>query len=300
MDVSKKGFLKKDYDIFYIKDKKSYEFTYHFHDFHKVVIFLKGVVHYIVEGRGYKLEPFDVLIVRNNEIHKPEIDSDFIYERIVIWIKDVNLIQEEENIDLLECFKSREGAMLNLLRFGDEMPQGLHFIIEEIKRTFKKDDVYGKTLMRKALFIQLMVYINERFLAETDTNSIKKYASYDQTIQKAIAYINANLKNELKVETIAESLYMSKYHLMRKFKKDTGYTMHSYILKKRLIYSKELMRKGKSAYNASVEAGFGDYSTFVRSYKRLFNELPSKLKNKNRFEGSRFSFEHSNKEELDI
>lgn len=278
MDISKKGFLKKDFDIFYINDRKSYEFEYHFHEFHKIIIFLRGKVNYIVDGRAHNLEPFDILFVRNNEVHKPEIDPNFQYERIVIWINDTNIIKEDGDVNLLECFELKDSTMLNQIRLGDDLPENFRFVIAELKNTFKREDSFGQKSLRRVLFIQLMIYINRKIISETDSNSIKKYASCDKTIQKAIDYITANIKNELKVENIAEILFVSKYHLMRKFKLCTGFTLHSFILKKRLIHSRELMKNGRSAYSASVESGFTDYSTFIRGYKKVFKELPSKFK----------------------
>lgn len=61
---------------------------------------------------------------------------------------------------------------------------------------------------------------------------------------------------------------------MRLFKQETGFTIGSYISKKRLLLGRELILSGTSAAQAAYECGFKDYSTFQRAYKALFNESP--------------------------
>ena len=47
---------------------------------------LGGKVTYVVEGVTYFLQPWDVLLVQHNMIHRPIIDPTLPYERIVVWL----------------------------------------------------------------------------------------------------------------------------------------------------------------------------------------------------------------------
>ena len=274
MEASKKGFLKSDFEIFYLNDCKSFEFDFHFHDFHKLIIFFNGKVNYVIEGKGYKLRPFDVLLVRNNEIHKPEIDSSVPYERIVIWMKHGKVLEESENEDLLECFKERNDRMINLLRLGEKAPDDIRYVLDEIKRTIMQKG-YASNSLKKLMAMQLMIYISRELKKHSLEQASLNHADFDRTMAGIIDHINTNLTKALRIDEISENFYISKYHLMRKFKKCTGYTIHQYILKKRLIRAKDMIKKGKLAAAVSFEVGFGDYSSFVRAYKKMFNELPS-------------------------
>ena len=40
--TEKTGYLNEDFRLFHIKDQTKKEFAYHYHDFHKVVIFISG------------------------------------------------------------------------------------------------------------------------------------------------------------------------------------------------------------------------------------------------------------------
>jgi AraC-like DNA-binding protein len=63
---------------------------------------------------------------------------------------------------------------------------------------------------------------------------------------------------------------------MRKFKQQTGYTVHNYILQKRLIAATALIKEGKSVTQVCLECGFGDYSNFIRSFKQVYGVSPKK------------------------
>jgi AraC-like DNA-binding protein len=97
---------------------------------------------------------------------------------------------------------------------------------------------------------------------------------YDENIGVILDYINENISEELSIDNLANKFYLSKYYLMHKFKKQTGYTVHNYILQKRLIMSNSLIKSGKSITQVCAECGFCDYSTFFRAFKKMFGVSP--------------------------
>ena len=83
----KSGYLYQDFHVFHITDKSDKEYGYHYHEFNKIIIFLSGNVTYHIEGKSYRLKPWDVLLVNNHDVHKPEIDANATYDRIIIWVE---------------------------------------------------------------------------------------------------------------------------------------------------------------------------------------------------------------------
>ena len=61
--TEKTGYLNEEFRLFHIKDQTSREFSWHYHDFHKVVVFLSGKASYHIEGKTYQLKPWDILLV---------------------------------------------------------------------------------------------------------------------------------------------------------------------------------------------------------------------------------------------
>ena len=62
-DADKRGYLLEEYRLFHLKETRARRFSYHYHEFDKVVVFLSGQVTYTVEGRAYFLSPGDLLLV---------------------------------------------------------------------------------------------------------------------------------------------------------------------------------------------------------------------------------------------
>ena len=52
------------------------------------MILIKGNVTYHIDGRSYRLEPYDIVFVHAGEVHRPQIEEDCEYERIIIYISD--------------------------------------------------------------------------------------------------------------------------------------------------------------------------------------------------------------------
>ena len=61
---------------------------------------------------------------------------------------------------------------------------------------------------------------------------------------------------------------------MHLFKEETGYTLYNYILKKRVMKASDLLKSGMLAGEVCAQCGFGDYSSFVRAFKKEFQLSP--------------------------
>lgn len=99
-NLEKTGYLKEDFRLFHINDQTKKDFSYHYHDFHKIIVFISGKVTYHIEGKAYHLKPRDILLVSQGAIHKPEVDPSVSYERYIFWIRDDLSCQE-----LNTCFQ---------------------------------------------------------------------------------------------------------------------------------------------------------------------------------------------------
>lgn len=267
----KQGYLTREFKIFHIKDKTDKTFDFHYHDFYKIIVFIKGDVVYSIEGKNYELRPMDIVLVGKNEIHKPIINPEVEYERIVLYLSQSFLIKEPV---LLEAFNAEKASHTNVMRVSD-----LDFsrLKDELEASFKHmnagefaGELKGKTGLYKALLILNESVHNNGLLFEGRV-------SYDKRILEVCDYINSHIKEDLSVEALCSKFYISKYYFMHKFKEYTGVTVHSYILEKRILYVSKLVDAGAKVTVACADAGFKDYSTYLRARKRLASRLVNSL-----------------------
>lgn len=277
LNESKRGYLKSDFAFFHLKDMKNMQFEYHYHDFNKIIVFISGSVTYLIEGKAYRLKPWDILFVSSNEVHKPIIDPTTLYERMVIWVNPGFLEKHSDECSLFTCFSLTVEKNSNLLRLENTQLNDVKFTLSKLDEAYRSSG-FGSAILKNSLFLQLLVTLTRERLGTGvghETNDI----IIDESIQKLLDYINGNMNKDLSIDALAARFYLNRYHLMHKFKQQTGYSIHSYILQKRLIRADTLIRAGIPASQACEQSGFNDYSSFVRAYKKMFGLSPkSRLK----------------------
>ena len=268
----KKGYLNSEFRLFHLTDQETREVNYPYHDFDKITIFIKGHVIYTIEGKSYELSPYDIVLVRHNDIHRLVVDNSQIYERIIVYISP-NFMNayKTDSYDLSYCFQKAEEEHSNVLRIPSLKNSSLFQSITRLEKSFS-DDGYASDLYRQVLFLEFMIHLNraarKNRLEFIDTDNC------NTKILDILQYINENLNHDLNIDILSDHFYISKYYMMRLFKQETGYTLGHYISQKRLLLAKELILTGVSGTQACFDCGFKDYSTFSRAYKKFFHESP--------------------------
>lgn len=85
-----------------------------------------------------------------------------------------------------------------------------------------------------------------------------------------------------KLEDMAEAAFMSKYHLIRSFRRETGLTPHQFQLQNRVRKGQRLLAGPATVAEAAAAAGFCDQSHFDRQFKRLVGLTPADYRRRRR------------------
>lgn len=269
----KRGYLDSDFRLFHLSDVTKEDIEFHYHDFDKVIILIRGNVDYIIEGKSYHLSPYDIVLVNHHDIHRPVIDPAAPYERIIVYLSPSFITSyRTEDYDLNRCFAQAKEKNSDVLRVRSMEKSHLYQIIRNLEAACFHTG-YANDLYCKALFLEFMIHLNRAAL-----ESHLEYVSTgtgNQKILKIMEYIHENLTSDLTVDKLARTFYLSKYHMMRIFKQETGYTITSYINEKRLLLAREMLRRGLPVTRICYDCGFRNYSAFLRAYKKLFEESPA-------------------------
>ena len=75
-------------------------------------------------------------------------------------------------------------------------------------------------------------------------------------------------------DELAARFFMSKYYMMHKFKQHTNTSLHQYVLVKRILLAKGMLRDGIAAGEVATRCGFADYSCFYRAFRKIVNLSP--------------------------
>lgn len=97
-------------------------------------------------------------------------------------------------------------------------------------------------------------------------------------IKKCISFINEHLEDKLTVKLLAEICGISSDYLSQIFKREMDDNLSSYILTRKLEYSKELIAKGISNKEICETLKFSSPSYFVTAFKNKYHMTPTEFK----------------------
>lgn len=276
-EVGKRGYLLEDYRLFHLRDSSGAQLDYHYHAFDKLVLQLSGRVTYHIEGKSYLLQPMDILLVSRNMIHLPVIDTSEPYERVILWIsRDFLARCSGEDGDLTDCFRLTAERGFHLYRPKGEERLRYRALFERIEEAGRNAG-FGQKLLTDTCVLQLLVALNRDIPAAPTPSEMAAYR-FDPKMEEVTDYIRGHLGEELSIDLLSRTFFLSRYYLMHRFKEVYGCTIHQYIRQKRLQQAAEDIRQGIPVLKAAADAGFGDYSVFLRAFRAVYGKSPREWK----------------------
>lgn len=212
----------------------------------------------MVEGNIYPLERGKVLVMTSGQTHNLLLEPCNAYERIALLI-DTSAVPNE--FDTLSEHVYSGNNLFELTK--DEQT----WFEESFSLITKVEEGLQKCLI---LSFASMIFS----LLSTKLTHSKNIYVQDDIIKNTIRYINKNLTDELSLETISGKLYCSKSSLNRKFREIMGCTVWEYVIRRRIYNARQILFFSHSVTEVFEKSGFGDYSSFFRSYKKVVGISP--------------------------
>ena len=269
------------YEYHHYRNEEPLTIDFHQHAFYEIYLFISGNVHYIIEGRTYKLRSGDILLTNNRDIHHPEITpSKQPYERIILWLgHDFFDGLRDIGEDLTACFQDASNRNYRLFRPNDLQLKNIQSacLTIEQERTGNK---LGNRVRAYAAVMEILVLLSRAYYDISDSS--KQDVTENEQINQVVTYINNHLNEDLNLDHLADQFYMSKYYLSHQFKHFTGLPLYQFIMKKRLTIARNMLMYGRTVTEAYTECGFNDYSNFLKAFKREFGEKPSEFTKTNK------------------
>lgn len=95
-------------------------------------------------------------------------------------------------------------------------------------------------------------------------------------LKRVLAYIDAHLDENITLTELARSANLSVYYFATLFRKSTGFSPHRYILRRRVLRARELLRNTSlSVLDVSLDLGFQHQNNFARAFRRITGMTPT-------------------------
>ena len=236
--------------------------------YYEILYFLEGDVQYYIAGEKNTLHSGDVLLISPGTLHKGDVNTSTAYERIVLHVSQSMLRMASTRVsDLLELLQKKSNHVyhLGIDAFGDSV-RILDAIPEMEKRSTVAQDIliYAKVLQVLVSLLQAIEKSETSLMADTST----------ELMRKIMIYIDEHLTENLSLARIADDLNISRSLLSHEFKKHYGNSLWNYVIMRRLALSQELLVQGSSVTNACYDAGFQNYSNYIKTFTRTFGLTP--------------------------
>jgi len=96
---------------------------------------------------------------------------------------------------------------------------------------------------------------------------------------KSLWYIESHLSGDLSLETIAEAIGVSRFHLSRAFGSTAGCALASYVRARRLSDAARKLAGGATDILAvALDAGYGSHEAFTRAFRQQFGLTPEQVR----------------------
>lgn len=104
------------------------------------------------------------------------------------------------------------------------------------------------------------------------------------SIEAVIDYIESHLDGKLELETVAEAVHYSKYHLHRLFTETVGMTIHDYVQRRQLTEAaKLLVFSDKPIIEIAFICGYESQQSFSLAFKAMYKSPPAEYREERSF-----------------
>lgn len=177
----------------------------------------------------------------------------------------------DEQTDLESCFHVVPYQVV-VIQAESEISMLIKNLSKRLLTLPKETTDFGHALFQDSILSMLIVLllracIHVEFHTKSKTRS-------RLALDDIFIFIKHHLYEEISLERLEKEFFISKYHISREFKRQTGITVHQYIVKAKLDLCKRLLEKGYPMTEIYKICGLGNYNNLFRAFKREFGITP--------------------------
>lgn len=257
--------------------RKTQMIKHHFHDSCEVYYLKKGQRYYFIKNNTYLILPGDLVIIRENLIHKTISAGEHYHER---YLLDIDRNYVKSTLGSLESkilFKAFDEDIFVLRKQDNTIIDNIFNELHQLHDSNINSDY--KRLKTFSLTLQILIHISETYKSYTSESDNK---SVNKRIQEITTFINENYASHLTLDYLSKEFNMSYFYLCKLFKNYIGFTFTDYINSVRIRKAKNLLLS--TDYNIthiSELVGYADVSYFCRIFKKIMKITALKYRKEN-------------------
>jgi YesN/AraC family two-component response regulator len=137
----------------------------------------------------------------------------------------------------------------------------------------------GAISIAAALLMHMLIIINRNFRNFELKQQVLNTPAYSR-VTEMIEYIRSSYNNDISLDNISKKFNISRYYIIRIFKKHTGFTPIEYVNNIRVLKAIELLTgaERKTVSDIGELVGFNSITHFGRVFKKITGISPQKYR----------------------
>jgi len=103
---------------------------------------------------------------------------------------------------------------------------------------------------------------------------VRRVGNESAPIRRVREYLDSCFSANVDLGTLAAMAGLSRFHLIRAFRKELSTTPHAYLTDRRITHARKLLHAGESLSETALLCGFYDQSHFSRTFKKRVGVSP--------------------------
>lgn len=236
----------------------------HSHDFCEILYVAGGAGEAILEGKKFRLAPGDLVVVNPGTLHEERSDAKAPLRLIFLAIRDFAVPGLPAG-----CLSQEKYRVLSCGEYQYKMDIYLRELLQETSSQIEFYQEISQGLV-SALLVLVMRLI--RINPEDE-------AALSQECQKIKEYLDQNFTSPITLDSLSETVYISKHYLSHLFKEQTGISPIKYLTSKRMEKACELLSETELPVSeVSKAVGYENPLYFSQVFKRVYGISPVKYR----------------------
>ena len=241
------------------------------HPQYEIFLLLEGDVTMLINSQRYMIKNGALVLLTSRDLHISMNNAPRTYKRITVMF-DPHAIRQfnTEHTNLLDCFSIAASRQRNILYLSAEQIQTVQALADQIL-TNGRSDRFGDDIIVLTSLLSLLIFINRLYRSH-----LPKIAPLPLTpiIREIVDYVDSHIDEELSVQSLCHHFSYSVAYISAQFSKQMGLPLKQFIITKKIALAKQLLAESLSVTQVYERCGFGDYSNFIRTFKKTVGVSP--------------------------